>query len=703
MNFLNPLYLFALAAVAVPILIHIFSRRRVPEVPFSTIRFLNPSDRRSMMRINLRRMLLLMMRIAAIALVALAFARPVVRGSLAALFPAGGSRAACVLLDRSYSMGTEGDGGALFDRGMARLAAILDNLESGDAVSVVLFDASAALVYDGELDREAVLEALRDARPSWGGTDLKSASAFGERILARSRREARELYIISDFQKTALGRRGAGSRAIDAESTGAAAPESTRTAGASPSERRRALPVRAFLLPVQANAAANVAVESVVAPGVALHKGETAELGITLRNRSRELPAKFPLEVSIAGRRVLEKEIEIPPDNYYTEKVVFPAERSGWIDGVVKKRPDRLSADDARYFALNVRDKTRVLLLADDGGFYLEQALVPGGIEGDLAVAKRAWRAFTSADLGAADAVVLGPGRGPSPGDVEIIGRFVERGGKAIVFLVPELESSAKRLSGYPLAIEFAEMPQGFFRLAKPAAPPAFLAPFDERDLEALVRLRFRSAALVRGVPPTEARLSFEGRGPFVWEERRGEGTVVFAAADPRPEAGELVLSPFFLPLVQQLVLATGRDMPARQGSLVGEPIVWTGETDGEVTCLLPDGTTIRPAGAPGGILIPSVETPGIVTVLAGGEPQGKIAVNPDCRYESDLEYLEPRAAADSLGLEHRLVVEEGRALAPAVHAARSGREITVPLLLAAMALLVAELFVAQRERGDGA
>ena len=35
----SPVSLFALAAVAVPILIHIFSRRRVPEVPFSTIRF----------------------------------------------------------------------------------------------------------------------------------------------------------------------------------------------------------------------------------------------------------------------------------------------------------------------------------------------------------------------------------------------------------------------------------------------------------------------------------------------------------------------------------------------------------------------------------------------------------------------------------------------------------------------------------------
>ncbi|MCX5753516.1 MAG: hypothetical protein NTW97_07690, partial [Candidatus Krumholzibacteria bacterium] len=243
-------------------------------------------------------------------------------------------------------------------------------------------------------------------------------------------------------------------------------------------------------------------------------------------------------------------------------------------------------------------------------------------------------------------------------------------------------------------------------------------APFDERDLEGLARLRFRSAALVRGVPPGAAKLAFESGSPFVWEERRGGGEVVFAAVDPRPEAGELVLSPYFLPLVQQLVLATGTELPASVGSLVGEPIVWSGEGDGEFTCELPGGATLRPgpidAGArtgrrregtigqeSGGILIPPVETPGIVTIFAGSEVKGKIAVNPDCREESDLAYLDPRDAADSLGLGTRLVVAEDRDLAPAIRAARTGREITMPVLLAAMALLALELFIAQREKGE--
>ncbi|HEY5132906.1 MAG TPA: hypothetical protein VII85_04400, partial [Candidatus Krumholzibacteriaceae bacterium] len=330
-------------------------------------------------------------------------------------------------------------------------------------------------------------------------------------------------------------------------------------------------------------------------------------------------------------------------------------------------------------------------------------ALSPTGAEGDIAVTKRGWRSFTSADLNGADVALLGPGRGPEPGDVVIIDRFVAGGGTAIVLLLPELKAAAERLSRYSLKFEFADMPQGFFTLARPAKTPAYLAPFDEEDLAALARLRFRSAALVRGVPAEAAELAFTTGNPFVWEEKRGEGTVVFAAVDPRPVAGELVLSPYFLPLVQQLVLATGSKSVSGEGSLVGEPVLWKGAVEGEVTCELPGGSILKPARSEGGILVPPVEAPGFVTILAGSGAAAKIAVNVDCRAESELAYLSARGAADSLGLANRLVVEEDRAVASAIHAAREGREITVPLIIAAMALLAAELAVAQREKGEAA
>jgi len=704
MNFLNPIYLFALAAVAIPILIHIFSRRRVPQVPFSTIRFLNRSDRRSMVRINLRRLILLALRILGIALVALVFARPVVRGALATLFPRGGSRAACILIDRSYSMRVEGEEGTLFDRAKARAASVLESLDKGDRVSIILFDAARETVYDGELEPEVALGAIRRLEPSWSGTDLASAVALGRRTLEASRRDVRELYIISDFQRTGLGARSDGAR-----STGGR-PDSARSESA-----RSRLPVRAFLMPVRSSAASNVAITGALTPRAAVHKGETVRLSVQLRNTSRELEARFPLTVSLGGRSILEKEINMPPESAAEETVTFPIEQSGWVEGIVTKSPDRLGADDTRFFALRARDKANVLLVAGERGFYLEQALSPGGAEGDISVARTTWPRFTSRALEGAEAVVLGPGGAPEAGDIELIERFVSVGGRAIVLVVPELEGAVTKLSRLSPRIEFVEMQEGFVAIERPASAPAFLAPFDASDLDALARIKFRKVALARNVPERAVRLKFRGGTPFVWEEERGEGTIIFAALDPSPEAGELVLSPFFLPLVQQLVLAGGTRAAAAEGRLVGEPIVWPAGPGEEFVCRLPGGAEIKPervnprgAGGEGGarggaVIVPPVEEPGFVRILGGGEVRGAVAVNVDCRKESDLDALSPREAADSLGLRFSTVVDEAHALAPAVRSAREGREISTALLLLAIAVFVAEAVIAQRETGEAA
>lgn len=701
MNFLNPLFLLALAAVAVPLLIHIFSRRRVPEVPFSTLRFLKRSDRRSMRRINLRRLLLLLLRMAAIALVALAFARPVVRGGLAALFPVGGDRAICVLIDRSYSMRVEEDEGTLFRRALERAAGIMEQLEQNDEVSVILFDTDQQTLYAGrQFDREVVLGSLREQEPTWYGTDLRAAAEAGWGMLRDSRRQVRELYIVSDFQRSSLGS-GRGER------------------GNGGGEIPRA---RAFIVPVQPEPGTNVAVEEVLTPRITLHRGELARLAVTMRNGSRDLEARFPLTVTVDGRRIMEKEVAIRPDGVVVEEISFPVERTGWMRGEVRKGGDRLPPDDGRFFALRVRDRVGVLLVADAASFYLEQALSPEGAEGDIALVKRRWREVTTGDLEGAEALVLGPGTGPGGTDVELIGRFIENGGKALVLLLPELESLVHELSDFALDIDFRRIREGFIRIAPPRQIPPLLAPFDKEDIEALTTLRFRAVPTVRGVDRRAVVLRFTDGAPFIWQERLGAGTVVFTAIDPRLESGDLVLSPYFLPIVQQALLATGQEPPTGEGGVIGVPVVWSGECGPEHVCRLPGGGETRPerfggnasagrvspragstapdGGDAGSVMLPPADEPGFITISRGSEITGLVAVNPDCRRESDIECMSGAEAADSLGLSSYLVLGAGDELAASINRAREGREISVTLILAAIALFALELAVAQRMRG---
>src|SRR5215468_4914821 len=105
MGLLTPAFLAGLAALLVPVLVHLTNRPRSETVPFPSLMFLQRIPYRSVRRQSLRHWLLFALRAAAFALLALAFARPFLGTTSGAAGPLDGARTRVVLLDRSYSMG----------------------------------------------------------------------------------------------------------------------------------------------------------------------------------------------------------------------------------------------------------------------------------------------------------------------------------------------------------------------------------------------------------------------------------------------------------------------------------------------------------------------------------------------------------------------------------------------------------------------
>ena len=77
MTFINPTALWGLLALSVPILVHLFHFRRYTTVYFSDVRLLSQMEEQRSTKSNLKRLLLLFLRMAAIVLVVMAFAQPV--------------------------------------------------------------------------------------------------------------------------------------------------------------------------------------------------------------------------------------------------------------------------------------------------------------------------------------------------------------------------------------------------------------------------------------------------------------------------------------------------------------------------------------------------------------------------------------------------------------------------------------------------
>src|SRR5215204_5034058 len=105
MNFLAPLFFVALAGLAIPVLIHLIQREKKQIQQFPSLMFVRQIPYKSIQRRRIHNWLLLLVRMAALALIVAAFSRPFFESSDAAGAGAQGAREVVILLDQSYSIG----------------------------------------------------------------------------------------------------------------------------------------------------------------------------------------------------------------------------------------------------------------------------------------------------------------------------------------------------------------------------------------------------------------------------------------------------------------------------------------------------------------------------------------------------------------------------------------------------------------------
>ena len=113
MQFLYPAFLWALTALAIPIILHLFYFRRYKKVFFSNLRFLREVKEETSARNKLRNLLILLARLLAMAGIIFAFAQPVIplKNAVKA-----GIRDVSVFIDNSFSMQSFGKDLSLFDK-----------------------------------------------------------------------------------------------------------------------------------------------------------------------------------------------------------------------------------------------------------------------------------------------------------------------------------------------------------------------------------------------------------------------------------------------------------------------------------------------------------------------------------------------------------------------------------------------------------
>lgn len=189
-SFLSPLFLIGALAAVVPILLHLFHRQTDVVIDFPAVSMLTRAPVQHHRRRRLRELILLALRVVALVLLAVSFARPYVAGAAA---PAS-APVTVIAVDTSMSMSAPGQ---FANARQAALRAV-DSAPSSHAVALITFADSATAVVAPTTDRGSVRAAIAAAGAGPGGTRYRTALASASEVVGT--RDGR-VVIVTDLQQ----------------------------------------------------------------------------------------------------------------------------------------------------------------------------------------------------------------------------------------------------------------------------------------------------------------------------------------------------------------------------------------------------------------------------------------------------------------------------------------------------------------------
>jgi hypothetical protein len=578
MSFFAPLFLAGLAALAVPVLIHLIQRERKNVVPFPSLMFVRRIPYSSIRRRRIHNWTLLLLRLAALALIVTAFARPFVRATTLTA-ASGGARDVVILLDRSYSMGH----GDQWERAKRAAADAVTSLVDGDRASLVLFATTAEIAVQPTIDRARLQSEITATELSAAATRYGPALKLAGSLLSASNFPRREVVLVSDFQRS----------------------------GWSPGDGLR-LPAGTAVTPVsvQADDTRNVAVTPVSIQREQVAGQDRITVTASLLNRSDDIIADLPVSLEIDGHVAHTGRVTLQPHG--AASTAFPAVilPAADVRATVRIPDDALARDNAFHFVLSPPRPVAVTVVngaraARDQALFLSRALAIGDAP-RFEVSTRSLDDLTADVLSRTRLVILNDA---SPGDA-LVGRlkaFVEGGGGLLVVLGPQASwpSSAQDfLPALPAgSVDRSRGTAG--ALGGLAYGHQVFEPFRAPRSGDFSAARFYGYRSVTSATDAEVLARFDDGAPALLARAVGRGRVLAWTSTLDLFWSDLALKPVYLPFVHQMSrhLADYRDRAS--WAMVGQVIDLSQEGDPSRprVALAPDGGRLPLEGDQGRVL----------------------------------------------------------------------------------------------------
>jgi hypothetical protein len=669
MQFIYPAFLFGLLALAIPYIIHLFHFRRYQKVYFSNVQFLKNIQQQQSSKKTLKKRLILITRMLALAFLVFAFARPYIPSKQNTNL--GKQHAVSVFVDNSYSMLTVNREGTLLDEARTRAKEIAAAYSLNDRFQLLTQDFEGR--HQRLLNREEFNDEVDKIKVSPQSRTLQQIVNRQQSLLSTQHGDVSSIYVLSDFQQNMFN-----GHPIKTESA-----------------------TGLNLIRVKATSLPNVAVDSVWLLSAVHRPAESEKLIVRLHNYADEKTEKVPLKLMINGAQKAIGSFSLDKRAVQNDTLSFSGLQAGWQSGEITLEDNPVNFDNRFFFTFKVQQQMPVLLI--DGGtpnkyiqalfntdpFFNPQAVHYGNVD--------------YARLATYPLVVLSDIKSISTGLAQQLQTYANKGGTLLVFPadgadIPSYKSLLQPLGApYPEKVITEKTKLSGLNLQSPVFKNTFEQLPQNPDMPQVAKYYELTPSTASG----ENLMELPGKKTFMGDYTARGGKVYVAAVPLQDDYSNLAHHALFVPLMFRIALLSGHDSPLSytigQDENVELPPVQT--SDKQLLKLSNNQQTIIPdvrqqEGSTLLYLSDQVHEPGSYSLKKQDSTVAILAFNNN-RSESDLTYLDDAALKAQTGSGgNALVVNSGPTLKDAVVNANRGIELWKLCIILGLISLAAEILL---------
>lgn len=525
MSFVYPWFLWALLALTIPIIIHLFHFRRFKTVYFTNVKFLKEVKEQTSARSKIKHLLVLAARLLALAFLVFAFAMPYIPNKNGTVKT--GNKDVSIFFDNSFSMAAESEDVRLLEKARTRVEEIVSAYSLDDRIQILTAD------FEGRdqrlLSKEDALTRISEVAITHRVRNLSKVLARQKQALKGGKNKQKEIYIVSDFQKNITDLKTYEDTTISLN-----------------------------LVPLQSVQNQNVAIDTAWFQSPVQSLNQPNPLIVKVRNLSdREIPnVRMSLSIDKQTRPV--GTLTIPAQTSVYDTIDVPVLRTGWYEAKLNITDFPIEFDNDYYFTFNVDEQVDILQIHSGNP---NRFITATFLDNDYfkATTQNAGQ-INYSEFSKYDLIVLDELKSIPSGLISELKNYAANGGNVVLFPAPEANlgdynNLARQFNANTYgSLDVRERQVSFINFEE----FIFNDVFEERRSNLKLPLTQANYKIAkRASSGEEVILRYRDGGTFVGKYRQGKGHLFLCAAPLGLDYSDFVKNgEIFVPMLYKMALS---------------------------------------------------------------------------------------------------------------------------------------------------